>query len=40
MGFTNVENPEIAISVVVEGADKTGVSAVSVVKKVFDACYY
>lgn len=39
MGFTNVENPEIAISVVVEGADKTGVSAVSVAKKVFDACY-
>ena len=39
LGFTNVENPEIAISVVVEGADKTGASAVTVAKKVLDACY-
>ena len=39
VGFTNVENPEIAISVVVEGADKTGASAVTVAKKVLDACY-
>lgn len=39
MGFTNVDNPEIAISVVVEGTDDDGVSAVSVAKKVFDAYY-
>lgn len=39
MGFTNIENPEIAISVVVEGTDASGVSAVSVAQKVFDAYY-
>lgn len=39
MGFTNVDNPEIAISVVIEEADKTGASAVSVARKVLDAYY-
>ena len=39
MGFTNVDNPEIAISVVVEGADQSGVSAVSIAKKVLDTYY-
>lgn len=39
MGFTNVDNPEFAISVVVEEADKTGVSAVAIAKKVLNACY-
>ena len=39
MGFTNVENPDLAISVVVEEADKTGVSAVSIAKRVLDAYY-
>ena len=39
-GFSNVDNPEIVVSVVVESADNTGMSAVSVAKKVFDAYYY
>lgn len=39
-GFTNVENPELVISVVVESADNSGMSAVSVAKKVLDAYYY
>lgn len=39
MGFTNVDNPEIAISVVVESADNSGMSAVSIAKKVLDTYY-
>ena len=39
IGFTNVENPDIAISVVVENADQTGTSATYVAGKVFDAYY-
>ena len=39
LGFTNVENPEIAISVVVEGADSSGINAVSIAKRVLDAYY-
>lgn len=38
-GFTNVENPELAISVVVESADNSGMSAVTVAKKVLNAYY-
>lgn len=38
-GFTNVDNPELAISVVVESADNSGMSAVSVAKKVLNAYY-
>ena len=38
-GFSNVDNPELAITVVVESADQSGKSAVSVAKKVFDAYY-
>lgn len=40
MGFTNVENPELVISVVVESADQSGMTAISVAKKVFNAYYY
>lgn len=40
MGFTNVDNPELVIAVVVESADQSGMSAVSVAKKVFNAYYY
>lgn len=40
VGFTNVDNPEIVISVVVEGADQSGMRAVSVAKQVLDAYYY
>lgn len=39
VGFTNLDNPEIAISVVVESADNSGMSAVSVAKKVLNAYY-
>lgn len=39
-GFSNVDNPELVISVVVESADNSGMSAVSVAKKVFEAYYY
>lgn len=39
-GFSNVDNPELVISVVIEGADQSGKSAVSVVKRILDAYYY
>ena len=39
MGFTNVDNPDIAISVVVESADNSGMSAVAVAKQVLDSYY-
>ena len=38
-GFTNVENPELVISVIVEGADNSGMRAVSIAKKVLNAYY-
>ena len=39
-GFSNVDNPELVITVIVEGADKSGMSAVTVAKKVLNAYYY
>ena len=39
-GFSNVDNPELVISVVVESADKSGMSAVSVAKQILNAYYY
>ena len=39
VGFTNLDNPELAISVVVESADNSGMSAVTVVKKILNAYY-
>lgn len=39
VGFTNVENPELVISVVVEGSDTSGVRAVNVAKKVLNSYY-
>lgn len=39
-GFSNVDNPELVISVVVESADNSGMSAVTVAKKVLNAYYY
>ena len=39
VGFTNVDNPEIVISVVVEGSDASGVRAVNVAKKVLNSYY-
>ena len=39
-GFTNVDNPELVITAVVESADNSGMSAVTVAKKVLNAYYY
>lgn len=39
VGFTNIDNPELVISVVIEGADETGTRAVNVAKKVFNSYY-
>ena len=39
MGFTNLDNPDLAISIVVESADNSGMSAVSVAKKILNAYY-
>lgn len=39
-GFSNIENPDIVVTVVVESADQSGKSAVSVAKKIFDTYYY
>lgn len=38
-GFSNVENPELVVSVVVESADNSGMSAVSVAKQIFNTYY-
>lgn len=38
IGFTNVDNPDLAISVIIESADG-GASAANVARKVFDAYY-
>lgn len=38
-GFSNVENPELVVTVIVESADNSGMSAVSVAKKVLNAYY-
>lgn len=38
-GFTNVENPDLAICVVVESADNSGMSAVAVTKKILNSYY-
>ena len=39
-GFSNVDNPELVITVVVESADSSGMSAVTVAKRVLNAYYY
>ena len=41
MGFTNVDNPELVISVIVEGYDgNDGAKAVPIAKHILDAYYY
>ena len=41
MGFTNVDNPELVISVIVEGYDgNDGAKAVPIAKQILDAYYY
>ena len=39
VGFSNVDNPELAISVCVEDADTATITGVSVAKQVFDSYY-
>lgn len=38
-GFSNVDDPDLAVGVIVEGADTSGMSAVSVAKKIWNAYY-
>lgn len=40
IGFSNVENPELVVSVVVEDADTASITGVSVAKQIFNAYYY
>lgn len=39
IGYSNVENPDLAVSVVIEDADSVGIKAAQVARKVFDAYY-
>ena len=39
VGFSNVENPELVVSVCVEDADTASITGVSVAKQIFDAYY-
>ena len=41
VGFTNVENPELVISVIIEGYDgNDGAKAVPIAKQILDSYYY
>lgn len=40
MGFSNVDNPELVVSVVVENADTSSVTGTSVAKQIFNAYYH
>lgn len=40
VGFSNVDNPELVVSVVVENADTSSVTGTSVAKQIFNAYYY
>ena len=39
VGFSNVENPDIVVCVVIEDADTSGIRATSVARQIFDAYY-
>ena len=39
IGFSNVENPDLALAVVIENSDSTGDVATDVAKKIFQAYY-
>ena len=39
VGFSNVDNPDIVVSVIVENSEKSGVTGISVAKKIFNAYY-
>ena len=40
VGFSNVDNPDLAVAVVVENADTSSITGVSVAKQIFNAYYY
>lgn len=40
VGFSNVDNPDIVVSAVVENADTASITGTSVAKKIFNAYYY
>ena len=40
VGFSNVENPEIVVSVVIEDANTNYMTGVGVAKQIFNAYYY
>lgn len=40
IGFSNVDNPELVVSVVVENADTANITGTSVAKQIFNAYYY
>ena len=40
VGFSNVDNPDLAVAVVVENADTSSITGVSVAKRIFNAYYY
>ena len=40
VGYSNVENPDIAVSVIVENADTDRITGKGVAKKIFNAYYY
>lgn len=39
VGYSNVDNPDIVVSVVVENSETSGVTGISVAKKIFNAYY-
>lgn len=39
VGFADVENPEVVVSIIVEEADVNGIRATAVARKIFDAYY-
>lgn len=40
VGYSNVDNPELVVSVVVENADTASITGVNVAKQIFNAYYY
>ena len=40
VGFSNVDNPDLAVAVVVENADTSSITGISVAKQIFNAYYY
>ena len=39
IGFSNINNPDLVVCVLVENASNTGTSATSIARKIFDAYY-